>query len=233
MSLFQKIIVGVVAIFLGTTPTLPCQNYSLSPGDTLSGSAPYQSLYHFTIQQNNLTPGPLLFSWEQIFLNLPNGWEANLCDAGHCYTGFPLSGTMDSVFFGEYGLMSVGINPDTFPGTGIVRYAVWESNFPGNRDTLTWIITANPSTGVIAELNAESFLFYPNPVKNEVHIETSPNQNGFLFAIGDLSGIQIFKGFSPGSSTFFSMEDFPSGIYVISIYDREGKNPGCKYLIKQ
>ncbi len=194
------------------------QNYKITPNDTITATAPFSALNHFTIQQNNLIKGTLVFSWQQILLDIPKGWTANLCDNGHCYPAFPTGGTMDTVFKGDYGLMSIGIFPDTISGTAVVRYAVWESNTPKHLDTLTWIISANETTGTFKTKKNNDFSIYPNVANNNINIFTNLSA-GFQFLICDANGKQIEKGNSTSNEIFISTANFSNGNYTISIID--------------
>ena len=214
-----KRLVLVVVFLLASTSIFFAQSYSISPNDSIVVVTPYSDLNHFTIQQNNLTNGYLVFSWQQVSLNIPVGWTANLCDAGNCYPGFPTNGTMDTIFSGNYGLMSLGINPDTIIGTAIIRYAVWEVNTPAQIDTLTWIITANGSVGIIDLRDKNNFSIYPNPAKNSVSI-VSDFQSEFSFTMNDIVGKEIYSGTSVNNNISLSICNFPNGVYSISIFNK-------------
>ena len=231
MNFITKIKVGI-AVALVTAPAfVNGQSYNITPNDTLIVNAPFNDLNHFTIQQNNLTSGSLIFSWQQILLDIPTGWTANLCDNGHCYPGFPLSGTMDTIFVGAYGLMSIGVDPDTISGTAIIQYAVWEENTPAQADTLTWIITANRTTGILESKIKNDFSIFPNAANKYINILTNL-QAGFQYLIYDASGKQIKQGNS--TSHFFTvpLDNFANGNYTISIIDLN-KNIFTKQFIIQ
>ena len=231
MNFITKIIVGC-AVALATAPAFVFgQNYDLTPNDTLIVNAPFNDLNHFTIQQNNLTSGSLVFSWQQILLDIPIGWEANLCDNGNCYPGFPLSGTMDTIFVGAYGLMSIGVDPDTISGTAIIQYAVWEESTPTEADTLTWIITANRTTGILETKIKNEFSIFPNAANNYINILTNL-QKGFQYLIYDGSGKQVKQGNSNSYSLSVPLHSFANGNYTISIIDLN-KNIFTKQFIIQ
>lgn len=231
MNIITKIIAGC-AVALVTAPAFVFgQNYNITPNDTLIVNAPFNRLNHFTIQQNNLTTGSLVFSWQQVFLDIPIGWEANLCDNGNCYPGFPFSGTMDTIFTGSYGLMSIGVNPDTISGTAIIQYAVWEESTPSEIDTLTWIITANGTTGILETKIKNKFSIYPNAANNYINILTNLPK-GFQYLIYDASGKQIKNGNSTSHFICVPLHNYANGNYTISIIDFN-KNIFTKQFIIQ
>ena len=169
MFQISKFSVLVAAISLVAADTLYAQNYNITPNDSVVAVAPFNDFNHFTIQENNLTTNALIFSWQQVLLSVPAGWTANLCDAGHCYTGFPVTGTMDTVFNGDFGLMSIGVDPGTILGTAFIQYVVWEESTPLQKDTLTWIITANGSTG-INDIGAKTQWLRPPDISLRLHL---------------------------------------------------------------
>ena len=112
------------------------QSYSITPNDSIVSNTSFNTTTHFDIQQNNLTAGSLVFSWQLVALNFPAGWTASLCDNANCYGGFPAGGTMDTVFTGNNGFISIGINPDTITGTALIQYVVWEASTPTQVDKI-------------------------------------------------------------------------------------------------
>lgn len=210
----------VVAGLLATTSSLLSQQYSIIPSDTISSNAPFNDVTHFNITQTNLSDSKLVFSWKQIYLSVPTGWIANLCDNGHCYTDFPLNGTMDTVYKGDYGLMSVGIDPGLMNGTATIRYALWEANSAGKIDTLTWIITASSSTAIIETQLNKSLFIYPNPAKDLINIQVLNDAN---FMLTDLSGKLFHSGMLKAGTNNIPLNRIPEGSYLISICSKEGE----------
>lgn len=81
------------------------------------------------------------------------------------------------------------------------------------------IINGNKkSTTGIKELNENTFRIYPNPVKNEFHIETTNNEI-MNVQILDLTGKQISGNISFTNSTTIKSESMPQGIYFLRVLD--------------
>ena len=207
----------VVILFVITTHNSFGQSYSITPNDSMEGSVPFNDLYHFIIQQNNLTDDNIILSWEKIYAEIPGGWLAYLCDLGFCYGNFPDSGTMDTVPAGEYGLLSVGVNPFEINGTGAVQYRVWDEAHPEKVDTLTWIINSENTTS-IKNTFPNNFIVYPNPAKNQFTICSSLEDNK-NYKITNCNGIIVGQGDLHSSQTQITLNAFPEGIYFIIIYD--------------
>ncbi len=209
------------AFLIAVANILFTQNYTISPNDTITGTVPFNDIYHFNIEQTNLTNGKLVFSWQRITVEIPVGWEANLCDNGNCYAGFPLNGTMDTVFNGDYGLMSVAINPFEISGTGFFQYRIWEASTPDQQDTLTWIISSETPTKIYDSVNKNSMNLFPNPADQSITIKTEFSQ-GFEFTITNMYGQEIYSGNTNEDISQLQTSALPNGIYFLSII-RENK----------
>lgn len=219
----------VTAILIAATNLLSGQNYSISPADTIISTVPYNDIYHFNIIQNNLTTDALIFSYEKVDAIYPIGWAANLCDNGTCYDGFPDSGTMDTVFNGDVGLMSVGINPANISGTSLFRYIIWEESTPEILDTLTWIISTDGVSSVANALTASiDFIF--NAQQQNVIITSNLN-DGFEYFISDVSGRVLINGKSFQPNVSIDVASFIPGIYLVYILNNKSFSKGSQLLI--
>jgi hypothetical protein len=211
--------VVLAAVLTAATPFLYGQSYTITPNDTIEAIAPLNDLKHYNILQLNNTGEKLVLSWQQLKLSIPKGWLANLCDNGHCYNDFPLSGTMDTVIGSDYGLMSVGIDPGTIPGNGIIQYMVWDINFPLKKDTLTWIITANKTSNLRVLEDDISFNVFPNPANTSLEI-TSDLSSVYKVIISDVLGKEIYSIISYKNSILVCTENFPNGLYNVSTWNK-------------
>lgn len=193
------------------------QSYSITPNDSIVGSVPFNDLFHFIIQQNNLTTDKIILSWEKIYAEIPEGWAAYLCDLGFCYGNFPDNGTMDTVPTGEYGLLSVGVNPFEISGIGVVQYTVWDDAHPETIDTLTWIINSENETGIEFS-SPNEFIVYPNPAKDRITISTLLKDSN-NYKITNCNGIVVDHGTMQSGQSEISTRTLPNGIYFLTIYD--------------
>lgn len=220
----------VVILLVIATHNSFTQSYSITPNDSMVGYVPFNDLFHFIIQQNNLTSNNIILSWQKIYVEIPDGWNAYLCDLGFCYGNFPDNGTMDTVPAGEYGLLSVGVNPFDISGTGIVQYTVWDDVHPEKIDTLTWIINSESETD-IESLSPNEYIVYPNPAKNQITIH-SLFQDSNIYEITNCNGIVVDHGTMQSSKSEISIRTLPNGIYFITIY-HEGNVLNNKFIIQQ
>lgn len=222
----------VLAVVFATAATFVFgQSYTITPNDSIADIAPFNDLTHFTIQQNNSTGNGMILSWQQISVSVPVGWTAFLCDNGSCFTNFPLNGTMDTVGVGEYGLLSVGIDPVNIPGTALIRYSVWDVNTPNQKDTLTWIITANGSTFISKTEDLNSFTVFPTIADNQVTLQTNC-ETLKLYLIFDAAGKIVSSGSILAVQTMISVQNLPNGVYFISMTDSKRNQSIRKVVVK-
>lgn len=91
---------------------------------------------------------------------------------------------------------------------------------------VTFVGKINQSTGTstITNLN-QSFSIFPNPTKDQLHIQLSNSQSDNLVRITDISGKQILskKLNSSESSILLNLTTFNKGLYFISIENSKGK----------
>jgi len=153
------------------------QNYYHSPNDTLTAYTSLDAPVTMNITQIHPNNDTLHFNWNKLDVNIPFGWEANICDNSNCYTSLIDSGTTLPVLPGDNGLMLIHCTPHVNEGTAIIRYTISEENTPLQIDTLTWIINAtfaglNQLTGYSPKIWAD---------KSELHIEDDLKQfNSFV-----------------------------------------------------
>ncbi len=216
MNIVKKLILYTGIGIFGLPEYGDAQNYQIFPDDTLNCAAPYNDLLHFNIQQNNLTDSFLIFSWEKVHADLPAGWMAFLCDNGFCYDYFPEEGIMDTVYPGDYGLMSVGVNPYDIPGSGQVQYIVRESSTPEQTDTLTWIVSSFAPSG-ISGTGENNFSIFPNPASENIYFTCSRNEPVIAELI-TLNGKIIYSASGNSDTLIIPVNDFTAGMYIIRIH---------------
>lgn len=134
------------------------QSYYHSPNDTLIAYTILDGQVTMNITQVHPTNDTLHFIWNLHEVSMPAEWEANICDNSACFTSLVASGATLPVLPGDNGLMLVHCTPHVTPGTGTIRYTIYELGSPAQVDTLTWIIHA--ATAGIAENASVEPLIY-------------------------------------------------------------------------
>lgn len=211
-----KLVLSVAAILAATDISF-AQSYSNVPNDTINKVGMMEDLETLSIQQLNNTSGSIQLKWKKVSELVPANWDANVCDNAFCNTSLVDSGTMNPVHPTEYGLLLLHITPHITYGTAIIRYAVWDVANPSLKDTLTYILTVNATSGIAEAENKNAFRVFPNPAKENINI-ISKVQTGFQFLITDVSGKEIEKGISKTNSISVSTESLPNGLYTVSIF---------------
>jgi hypothetical protein len=126
------------------------QVYTNSPSDSIVALATMDELKVCNISQLHSGTDTLHLKWRKLSVSSPLGWDISLCDYAHCYTTLPDTGSMDPVFPGDVGLMSLHVTPHTVNGTATIVYALWDASAPSHIDTLTWVVSsANTSTTLL------------------------------------------------------------------------------------
>lgn len=210
-----KIKRGLVVVFITATSFVFGQNYTIAPNDTIKMNGGMEDLATLSIQQVNTTSKSLNLRWEKLSETVPSNWEASVCDNKMCYTTLEDSGTMNPVLPDEYGLILLHITPHVNYGTAVIRYIVWDIENLALKDTLTYILVVNETSEIRIDSNSGIQIF-PNPVQNFVYIQSNL-QSRFQFFINDKIGKVIYSGVSDKNSIFISTENFPNGLYSVSI----------------
>jgi hypothetical protein len=221
--------ITLVAAFLVSAMSTSAQNYTLDPSNTVTVTAPYNTISIFDIYQVSTASTKIQLKWETLNNGLVAGWDFSLCDYGHCLAGLPPSGTMDSVEVGGMGFLGLNVNPYSIPGTGIVKMYVYENGFYANGDTLTWIVNAGPS-GISESSVSGTFAMYPNPASETVNLLVSGQETTCL--VYDALGALV-KSFnvSPTEGTKMDVSDLSRGIYFVRLFDLQKKEIGLQKLI--
>lgn len=202
----------MIFLFCLVALNLRAQTFDVAPNDTLEVTIAFNDFSILGIFQTNLsTTDSLFFEWETLNYFIPSGWDYSLCDFGSCMAGIPDSGLMNPVAPLDQGFLDLNINPFDISGTALVNIIVRDSLYPSNIDTVTWIITAAPGTG-ITNADENNFLVYPNPASDLVHLETTESGEVFIYSIAGT----LLQSFNKNlTDKAISLQHLPSGYYWI------------------
>lgn len=180
----------VMVVVLSATTTLAfSQSYSHAPNDTLMINTVVNNSVTMNITQVHPNNDTLQFFWKKLSVSLPNEWAATICDNFMCYPYLVDSSVTAPVLPGDDGLMLIHCSPNTNPGTGIIRYTIYEVHSPLQVDTLTWIIHASATAG-LGESNSSAPAYILNG--NQLLL----TDNGIMynhFTLLDLNGKAVFS----------------------------------------
>ncbi len=226
MSLINRILMILVLLTVVSNPT-SAQRYANTPKDTIDVAGMMEDLATLSFQQLNISSDTISLQWEKISEQIPEFWDASVCDNVICYAGLVSSGKMNPVAPADSGFLLLHITPHVNYGTAIVRYAIWDTSNPASKDTLTYILSVSNTTGIHAINTIIDFSIFPNPTMDNISIITS--YPAFTFSINDINGNEIMRGISEFRSTAISTKELPCGYYIITIF-AQGKYSARKIL---
>jgi hypothetical protein len=211
------------------------QRYTLYPSDTdtMVDFAPPEPYSHFIFYITNLTDGELLFQWQQVHAEIPNGWIVGLCDYGHCYGQLEMSGTMDTMGPNHTGIFALGVEPENINGVATVSYALWEASTPSEIDTITWIISSNNATGIL-EYSLENSS-YSN---RKIYLLEKSNLQQLPFVVGDdllvyrNNGQLVYRGKPDDAALCPAMKSWQDGLYFFEIRNNNAPKEIIPVLLK-
>lgn len=138
MFAFRVFILSFFVSFWGNS-----QGYYHSPNDTLWASTTLDQQVTMNITQVHTSNDTLQFIWQKVYVDLPFGWDATICDNSNCNLALIDGDTTLPVLPGDDGLLLIHCTPHVTNGIGIIQYSMYEIHQPAQIDTLTWIIDAN------------------------------------------------------------------------------------------
>jgi hypothetical protein len=199
----------VVVFFSTATGNVFAQSYFHSPNDTLVAYTTVNNSVTMNITQVHPGSDTLQFVWEKLSLSFPVDWTATICDNTTCYPSLIDSSTTLPVLPGDDGFMLIHCFPNTNPGTGIIRYLIYEIGSPLQVDTLTWIIHAESTAGLDEPASKPAYTLIGND------FQLTETGNGYSnLSILDLSGKEVFSaGISPASH--LAIPTLPSAYYYL------------------
>lgn len=211
-KIVHSLLLPVAALLTAAGSTM-AQSYEHMPGDTIIATAVFNDVNVFNITQAHPTPDTLYFSWYRQSVVMPASWEASICDNGNCYTSLKDSGMMAPIVPGDNGLMSLHLNPGSEPGTGIIRYRISAHNSPERVDTLTWIITAAPVTG-ISPLPAQQPLI---TVQDQQLLCLYPEGVYTTVLLYDMGGRLLYRQRLWGKEARIGLERYSNQLFVLKL----------------
>jgi hypothetical protein len=194
---------------------LSAQSYSITPNDTFLLDGTMEDQQTLTISLLNTSNEQLVLAWREISVNMPDYWEAAVCDNKICYAGLEDSGTMNGIGPSESSFLLLHITPHVNDGQAVVRYSVWDMDAPLKQDTLTFILNVKKLSVVSKVSSNEAVILFPNPVRDELHIMTDSTVH-FKYSVFDMNGRSLIDG-SSEYGRVFSTQSLAKGIYYITI----------------
>ncbi len=163
---------------------------------------------------DNPSGNPLTLRWRSLEVSMPDGWDADLCDYGLCYSGIPGNGIMNPVSGATQPYLKLIVQPGTTDGAAWCWFRVWED---GNDDNFVDVYFSlhTPGTSGTTSADAAPWRFYPNPAKDRILLD-NPSPEILDIILSDLAGqILLHRTVSPFSTETLNLNDFTPGTYII------------------
>lgn len=173
-----------------------------------------------TIIRNNSTdPNDDSLVWVIAEKNLSSKWAITFCDPIDCKNGVGLGDSREFQLNNGLGAeIEIGLTFDSVSGLGNMMVIFKSKMNPSFSDTL--YINANSWTTAVKEVkkSGSEFTFYPNPVKDNLHIKFSFT-NDSRVEIYNVLGMKVKSLTTDGSNLVMNVADLKKGIYFIRISD--------------
>lgn len=234
-------------ILLGFLLGILAPSFAGAQAFTVAHDTVTQSVGGFGNVHNNITnttASGLPISWHVIASDFPLDWLATsacgICDACTCVTnsGYQIwnpttsTGTTYNCTYGASATndfhLQLDLSAATSTGSHWMTVRVTEPG--GGAKNMTFIINKVP-VGIANVVNANDVNVYPNPAHDEVNVVFNGDVKNIVIAniIGSVMTVNRVNG----SSANLSLENMPSGIYLVKLINSQGNIVATKKFTKQ
>ena len=127
---------------------------------------------------------------------------------------------------GQSATFYVVLRPDGVAGVGSTELRFSDLTFPGTTlatARVTTVIKQNGSAAATGRPTATSVRLYPNPATERFFVEAPRGTTVSRVEVGNTLGRQIKTFEGPAGEEGYDIRQLPDGLYLISIYDGNGK----------
>lgn len=205
------------------------QSYIFTPGTTFYTNLDTNQLGFLDgITFKNTGSINLDFSWERVYKNTLPDCSFPMCNNGECLGDLPLSGTMTTIAPGEKGFLKFHMESGSTFGTNIFKYLL---KFGANADTLTYIITVGPETGIAEKYKAQQIpQIYPIPANTDLNIVTKQENTTIEFY--SVNGNSVLTSELKIGSNKLDCSGLCSGLYFYKIFGNNSVLATGKVVIR-
>ncbi len=212
----------IFLLYLLVCEALGAQTFSAWPATTLDRELAFNEANECYIYFDNPSGDSLRLKWRQLELSLPEGWSADLCDYGLCYTGIPANGTMNTVFDTIRPYLKLIVQPNTTAGTAWIWFRAIELGNDANFVDVYFNLFT-PGTVGVASPEKTSPRIFPNPAKSNIFVENK-SAVPVPARLTDLSGRVIWQMTVPAATTqSIDLLPYPAGMYLLQMPDKTEK----------
>ena len=123
-----------ITLFVSTLGSACAQTLTFLPSADYQGLVDWDMYTEHYVYVGHDAVDSAYVSWRVIENTCPSGWDFQLCDWQHCYSGMPNTGNMNAIPSGGQGYLRLIVNPYLIPGEGIVHFWVFPT---GDMDAYT------------------------------------------------------------------------------------------------
>jgi len=177
----------------------------------------------FTVENEN-EDAPAEFLWRIANTDdIPDEWEAYVCDINLCYTPFvhtcpeANSNNLDPA---ASHVFNFHVKPNDTEGKFTFVFELFDVNDVDNVYATTEITLCALSTSTNDQVSKENFSLFPNPTIESFQITNDENVRDVV--IYNIVGKQLqqYRHF-PGK--FYNVSDLRKGMYLVRLFDADGK----------
>ncbi len=208
--------ITILLLTLITVQTLSAQTFFPWPANTLHQELAFNEANECYIFFDNPSGDTLRLKWRQLELQLPDGWTADLCDYGLCYTGIPANGIMNPVYDTIRPYLKLIVQPHQIPGSAWLWFRAIEIGHDANFQDVYFSLTT-PGTVAVSNPAPAAVRVFPNPASTELVLENNTAES-LPLRFWDFSGRLLWQSvLAPGASEKKSLLPYPDGLYYLQM----------------
>ncbi|MCO6489213.1 MAG: T9SS type A sorting domain-containing protein [Phaeodactylibacter sp.] len=213
--------IGAAQVSLSLTPNPVAASGVADPDDLFVEIIGYATL-------KNEGTETVSIKWERVIVDMPEEWEALVCDFHQCYVSAVYSNIADNLGLnepvvlapGESSNLDVHAIPKGAAGSAEIRIDVSLTNEPDNI-LLSGTYTFNASlVSSSKDLNKAKLAVFPNPATDYVEVQGAPGAG--RLAIYNVIGRQM-RSFNLAPGSRYYVGDLPAGLYLASVLNKKGE----------
>ena len=248
----------IVLMFLGVlAPGFAKAQTFTVPSDTVYTSIPIGTSHEdvFDNITNISYPGGMIINWHCVASNFPADWciqgVFGICDNKTCYTNAFDTGlwnyatsvgpmkTSDIRNGHMYAIDTPGqfdmqLSLGSYNSSGVFYMTINLADAASTYNKNITFVFNRLTTGV-TNVNkvSDEISIYPNPAINDLNVVYDASLDIKTIAVYNIIGkvMSVYK--VPGTSANLNLENVPSGIYFLRLYNADGKNVITKKFTKQ
>jgi len=202
----------LLCICLGNN--LLAQTFHAVPGPLLQKEIQFNQANECYIYFDNPSGDSLQLHWRLIESNLPEDWDADLCDYGLCYIGIPSNGLMSTVYDTIQPYLKLIVQPENAPGATWIWFRVYEE---GNEDNFVDVFFSLHTPGTLSTYTQDKTMLrvYPNPASNFIFLENNQSTIS-LSGVFNTNGQWMWQGAIPAfGRERMEVGEWPDGVYFL------------------